>query len=322
AYEIMQLHKGDILVDSKVGKGSTFTIRLLLGKAHFEDAQLFEKVKGESEHLSPEPVAEAGGPVFIEKPDSDKPVVLVVEDNTEVLMYISDCLKDLFKVETAIDGNDGLDKLKSIHPDLIITDVMMPEIDGIEFTKEIKNDFEHSHIPVIMLTAKSNVADQIEGVESGAEAYILKPFNSQYLRAVAQNFLKQRELVIRKYRDKETGVQYNAKITSKDDEFLKQIFDIIEENFTNSSFNVEQLIDKSAYSRTVLYNKVKGMMGVSPVDLIRQVRLKHAAMLITVGGHKIAEAAYASGFNDPKYFRKCFKKMYKISPTEYKNENT
>jgi YesN/AraC family two-component response regulator len=212
--------------------------------------------------------------------------------------------------------------LKDIHPDLIITDVMMPKLDGIGFTKKVKDDFKHSHIPVIMLTAKSNVADQIEGVESGAEAYILKPFNAQYLRAVAQNFIKQRELVIRKYRDNEIGVHYDARITSKDDEFLKQIFKIIEENFTNSNFNVEQLIDKSAFSRTVLYNKVKGLLGVSPVDLIRQVRLKHAARLITEGGHKISEAAYASGFNDPKYFRKCFKKMYNISPTEYKNENT
>ncbi|MDA3816273.1 MAG: response regulator [Prolixibacteraceae bacterium] len=322
AYEIMQLHKGDIIVDSKVGEGSTFTIRLPLGKAHFDDAQLYEKIEGEQEHLNPDPITETSEPIVFEKPDSKKPVVLVVEDNTEVLLYISDCLNDLFKVETAIDGRDGLEKIKSIHPDLIITDVMMPEVNGIEFTKEVKNDFEHSHIPVIMLTAKSNVADQIEGVESGAEAYILKPFNSQYLRAVSQNFIKQRELVIRKYRDNEIGVHYDAKITSKDDEFLQQIFKIIEENFTNSDFNVEQLIDKSAYSRTVLYNKVKGMLGVSPVDLIRQVRLKHAARLITEGGHKISEAAYASGFNDPKYFRKCFKKMYSISPTEYKNENT
>jgi DNA-binding response OmpR family regulator/two-component sensor histidine kinase len=322
AYEIMQLHKGNILVKSTVGEGSTFTIRLPLGKKHFDEALLTENTRGESRHLDLEPVS---GPDKTETPvvqSKNKPVVLVVEDNAEVLMYIGDCLKDRFRVETAIDGYDGLEKLKNIHPDLIITDVMMPKLNGIEFTKKVKDDFEHSHIPVIMLTAKSNVADQIEGVESGAEAYILKPFNAQYLRAVAQNFIKQRELVIRKYRDNEIGVHYDAKITSKDDEFLKQIFKIIEENFTNSAFNVEQLIDKSAYSRTVLYNKVKGMLGVSPVDLIRQVRLKHAARLITEGGHKISEAAYASGFNDPKYFRKCFKKMYNISPTEYKNENT
>ncbi|MDA3928184.1 MAG: response regulator, partial [Prolixibacteraceae bacterium] len=324
AHEIMKLHKGNILVESEENKGSNFKIRMLMGKNHYEKAQISDKTENIHHHHQ-KPVQEGSfetnTPVIVEVPKKDAPTALIVEDNSEVLMYVSDCLKANFKIETAINGEEGLKKLKHIHPDIIISDVMMPVLDGIEMTKIIKTDFNTSHIPVIMLTAKSNLADQIVGVESGAEAYILKPFNAEYLKAVATNFIKQRELVIQKYRDKKVNDNFDAKITSKDEQFLNEIFEIIETNFADSEFNVEKLISTSVYSRTVLYNKVKGMLGVSPVDLIRQIRLKHAARLISEGGHKISEAAYACGFNDPKYFRKCFKIMYGVNPTEYKNEH-
>ncbi|MFA9388298.1 MAG: two-component regulator propeller domain-containing protein [Prolixibacteraceae bacterium] len=321
AYEIMQLHKGDILVESVENQGSRFTIRMLMGNAHYAPDQIKTQTSNAVHHHQ-SPVQEENfdeaEKVIVQIPQDNSPLALVVEDHPEVLMYVCDSLKPNFKVETAINGKEGLAKLEYLHPDLIITDVMMPEMDGIEMCKSIKANFNTSHIPVIMLTAKSNMADQIEGVESGAEAYILKPFNSEYLRVVANNFIKQRELVIRKYRDKQVGDTFDTKITNKDDQFLKEIFGIIEQHFTDSEFNVEQLISISVYSRTVLYNKVKGLLGVSPVDLIRQVRLKHAARLISEGGNKISEAAYASGFNDPKYFRKCFKAMFGVNPTEYK----
>lgn len=321
AYEIMQLHKGDILVESEENKGSRFKIRLLMGNAHYEKSQIKENTNGLHVHQTPvqEENFKIPAPVMVELPQTGSPLALIVEDHPEVLMYVSDCIKPIFKIETAINGKEGLEKLKFIHPDLIITDVMMPVMDGIEMTKAIKADFNTSHIPVIMLTAKSNIADQIIGVESGAEAYLLKPFNAEYLRAVSYNFIKQRELVIQKYRDKTHSDVFDAKITTKDDQFLNEIFEIINQHFTDSEFNVEQLISISVYSRTVLYNKVKGLLGVSPVDLIRQVRLKHAARLIAEGGNKISEAAYTSGFNDPKYFRKCFKAMYGVNPTDYKS---
>ncbi|MCF8357462.1 MAG: response regulator [Prolixibacteraceae bacterium] len=318
AYEIMKLHKGDILVESEEGNGAKFKIRLLTGTTHFENAEIHTGHEGKYRHRSPD---EEDEKLPENEPYCDgsekQPLALVIEDNPEVLMYIANCLKEHFRVEKAIDGTEGLDKLTVMHPDIIITDVMMPKKDGIEFTLELKANFETSHIPVIMLTAKSNIADQVMGIEAGAEAYILKPFNSTYLRAVALNFIKQREAVIRKYRDKAVLDSYNAKISSRDDQFLKEIFSIIEEHLTDSSFNVEHLIDYSKYSRTVMYNKIKGLLGVTPVDLVRQLRLKHAAMLFTRKGHKISEAAYASGFNDPKYFRKCFKNFYGMSPTEY-----
>ncbi|MBN2805438.1 MAG: response regulator, partial [Prolixibacteraceae bacterium] len=320
AYEIMQLHKGDILVDSDEGKGSRFIIRLRTGYDHYEKDALREKPH--SNHVHQQPLEEEGdekAPVLLDVHLNDAPLALIVEDNPEVLLYVSESIKPLFKIETAINGRDALDKLKHLHPDVIITDVMMPELDGIALTKAIKADFNTSHIPVVMLTAKSNMEDQIIGVESGAEAYLLKPFNAEYLRAVTSNLIKQRELVIQKYRDKKAGELFDTKITNKDDQFLNEIFEIIEKNFSDPEFNVEQLISLSVYSRTVLYNKVKGLLGVSPVDLIRQVRLKHAARLITEGGNKISEAAYACGFNDPKYFRKCFKAMFGVNPTEYKS---
>jgi signal transduction histidine kinase/ligand-binding sensor domain-containing protein/CheY-like chemotaxis protein/AraC-like DNA-binding protein len=319
AYEIMQLHKGNILVESDEGKGSRFIISLRTGFGHFEKDELREKTQ--FNHVHQQPVDEdstENSPVILDVHLNDAPLALIVEDNPEVLLYVSESIKSLFKVETAINGREALDKLKHLHPDVIITDVMMPEMGGIELTKAIKADFNTSHIPVVMLTAKSNMEDQIIGIESGAEAYLLKPFNAEYLRAMVTNLIKQRELVIQKYRDKKAGELFNTKITNKDDQFLNEIFEIIEKHFSDSEFNVEQLISVSVYSRTVLYNKVKGLLGVSPVDLIRQVRLKHAARLITEGGHKISEAAYACGFNDPKYFRKCFKTMFGVNPTEYK----
>lgn len=202
---------------------------------------------------------------------------------------------------------------------------MMPEMDGIEMTKQLKQNFETSHIPVVMLTAKSNIADQIDGIESGAESYILKPFNSEYLRAVTQNFIRQREVIFKRFGDKQPNVpkpESKTKLTSKDELFLTELFKLIEENLPSSEFNVDKLISLTPYSRTVMYNKVKGLLGVSPVDLIRQMRLKHAARLLSEAGYNISEAAYASGFNDIRYFRQCFKNQFSETPSEYRNRQT
>ena len=195
---------------------------------------------------------------------------------------------------------------------------MMPVMDGIEMTKQIKNNIETSHIPVVMLTAKSAIEDQIHGVDSGAEAYILKPFNAEYLLAVLKNILRQREFVIRRYTDKKYVEPEEIKITPKDDEFMKNIVNIIEENYPNPEFNVEKLVELSTFSRTVMYNKVKGLTGLTPVDFIRQMRLKYAAGILKESDRNVSETAYLTGFNDVKYFSKCFKELFGISPKEYR----
>ncbi len=323
AFEIIKLHKGEILVESEENSGSKFTVRLQTGYDHFKKNEINSISNATHHHRKPVEDDEFFTEIKqVKEKTSKMPIALVVEDNPEVLIYLNDCLKNHFNVVTAINGVEGIEKANLLYPDIIISDVMMPQKDGIQMTTELKADFNTSHIPVIMLTAKSNIDDQIQGIESGAEAYIIKPFNSRYLRAVATNLLLQRETIIKKYRDKTTPENYEAKISNHDDLFLKEIIDIIENHLTEEEFNVEQLINYSKYSRTVLYTKIKGLLGVAPVDLIRQIRLKHAAKLISREGCKISDAAFSSGFNDPKYFRKCFKTFYGISPSDYQKSKS
>ncbi|MBN2519623.1 MAG: response regulator, partial [Bacteroidales bacterium] len=324
--EIMKLHKGEITADSKVNVGSCFTIRIRLGNGHFSNEELVSEDDTvevqKHKKIEIEEVEIDNEINHLENEDEEKTLnkILIVEDNHDIKGYISDSLKDSFEIYTAANGKQGYEIILEHHPDIIVTDVMMPEMDGIQMTKLVKENFETSHIPVVMLTAKSLIKDQIDGIESGAEAYILKPFNSEYLRAVISNLLKQRENIIRKYRDKK---EYNAneiKITSKDEEFMNNIVQTIEKHYSDPEFNVEKLAEKSNYGRTVMYNKIKGLTGVSPVDFLRQMRLKKAANLLINSDYNVSEVAYMTGFSDVKYFSKRFKTLFNILPKEYKDQ--
>lgn len=321
SYEIMKLHKGEILVQSEPGKGSIFTIRTRLGKDHFAvDDFKIENDSGEVKHILPIENADfdTESAQIYSGTDNTKPKMLLVEDNIEIIIYVRNIFETFFEIRTAKNGKEGLSCLQEFHPDIIITDIMMPQMDGIEMTKRIKENFETSHIPVVMLTAKSAIEDQIIGIESGAEAYILKPFNSIYLNTVVKNLIKQRENIIRKYRDK-SPVQFDEiKITPRDEEFLHNIMGIIEKHYSDPSFNVEKMVEFSTYSRTVFYNKLKGLTGLSPVDFLRQARLKIASEILVKGGRGVSETAFMTGFNDVKYFSKCFKQMFGMTPAEYK----
>lgn len=322
SYEIMKLHKGDILVESEPGQGSVFTIRTRLGKDHYADEDFKDPGCGEEHvnHITPIENADYNieDLAALSSETTEKPKILVVEDNIEIIIYIRNIFEPSFEIKTAKHGLEGLECLEEFHPDVIITDVMMPGLDGIEMTRRIKDNFDTSHIPVVMLTAKSALEDQIIGIESGAEAYILKPFNSIYLSTVVKNLLKQREFIIRKYRDKNPAHLENVKITARDEEFLNNIVSIIENNYANPEFNVEKMVDISAYSRTVFYNKLKGLTGLSPVDFLRQTRLKMASEILINSGRGVSETAFMTGFNDVKYFSKCFKQMFGVTPAEFK----
>jgi CheY-like chemotaxis protein/AraC-like DNA-binding protein len=245
--------------------------------------------------------------------------VLLVEDNDEIIDYVKNLLENKYNLLIAKNGREGINQVSGSHPDLIITDLMMPEMDGIEMTSQLKSDFATSHIPIIMLTAKSQIEDQIQGIETGAEAYILKPFNADYLLAVISTIIKQREIVIRKFRDKKDIGDESLKLTTKDERFMNEIIRIIEENYTEPSFNVEKLVEKSTVGRTVMYNKIKGLTGSSPVEFLREMRLHIASNLLIESGYNVSEVGYMSGFNDIKYFSKCFKTHFGMTPTEFKN---
>lgn len=325
AYEIVKLHKGDIMVESEPGKGCCFSIRMQKGTNHFDKRQT-EILEGPAQEvIHQEVLFEAS---LQEKSDDANEAkqqykVLVVEDNPEIVEYLQSCLQKNFLIETAGNGREGLAKLEHFHPDLIITDVMMPEMDGVEMTKNIKADINTSHIPVIMLTAKSNMQDQITGVESGAEAYILKPFNAIYLRAVINNIIKHRKQVnSRLIKDDKVEVSPNQiNITSKDEKFLQDIMKIIEENYEDTEFNVEKLVELSYVSRTVFYNKIKGLTGLSPIEFLRQVRIKIAGQLLLESDYNISEIAFMAGFNNVKYFRQHFKAIFGMTPNEYKSSH-
>ena len=321
SYEIMKLHKGDIKVSSEPGKGSRFSIIVLPGKEQFTD----EEVSGMNDeeplkHSSVPEIEDIDKDTLIPKDtlENNIPKLLIVEDNHEIIIYLNKILSVYFDLRSVTNGKEGLELLDSFHPDLIITDVMMPVMDGIEMTKKIKNNIETSHIPVVMLTAKSSIEDQIIGIDSGAEAYLLKPFNTEYLLAIIRNIIRQREIVIRKYRDKKQVRPEDIKITPKDDDFMTRIVEIIESYYSNPEFNVEKLVEYSTFSRTVMYNKIKGLTGLTPVDFIRQMRLRYAAGILSESDRNVSETAYLTGFNDVKYFSKCFKEMYGISPKDYK----
>ena len=325
SYEIMKLHSGEIQVISEEGKGSRFSIRIRLGYEHFsrEDLANSNTQNAGQPHRKLEEfgdISEPGQTVL--EGDSGKhiPEILVVEDNDEITGYVQHILESLYNIMIARNGVEAIELLKTHHPDLIITDLMMPGMDGIELTLRIKENFETSHIPVIMLTARSQIEDQIQGIESGAEAYILKPFNANYLQAIVRNMLRQREIILKRFLDRGELIPEGIKITSKDEKFMHDILEIIKKNYSNPEFNVEKLVELSTVGRTVFYNKIKGLTGNAPVEFLRSMRLKIASDMLIDSGYNVSEVGYMSGFNDIKYFSKCFKIQFGMTPSEYKQK--
>jgi signal transduction histidine kinase/ligand-binding sensor domain-containing protein/DNA-binding NarL/FixJ family response regulator len=322
SYELAKLHKGNILVTSVVGKGSIFTIRLLKGDEHFTNMPAFvtdESVNSKHHGEFTEDISENLNREETENSDTaGKNMILVVEDNQEILNYICQSLKSFFICIGAKNGNEGLHIAKTLNPDLIITDIMMPEMDGIEMTRILKEDFKTSHIPVIMLTSKSNLRDQIEGIETGAEAYIVKPFSMEYLKTVAANLINQRSNVIDWFIGKNKSITLIPKVNSKDEDFLMKLVAYIEENISRE-LPIENLADHCNVSRTVFYNKIKGLTGSSPIEFTRKIKLNRALQILA-DGNNVSEAAFMTGFSDVKYFSRLFKNQFGYLPSKHKSE--
>ena len=322
SYELARLHRGDIMISSTVGSGSTFTIRLLKGTDHFLNAPGIdlEELTSDAEYTHIKDYTEVFGEekrIHLADP-ADKNLMLVVEDNQEILTYICQSLKSFFNTIGAKNGEEGIHLAKTMNPDIIVTDIKMPGIDGIEMTRRLKEDFATSHIPVIMVTSKSDLKDQIEGIETGAEAYIVKPFNMEYLRTVASNLLSQRSKVFKYFLNNKPDEKETIKIGSKDSEFLGNIVKYVEEKYT-TDISISNLADHCNVSRTVLYNKIKGLTGFSPVEFIRGMKMNIALKLLE-NGYNVSEAAYKTGFSDVKYFSKLFKAQFGYSPSRHKGE--
>ena len=305
--KIVELHGGKIEFKSKENLGATFSVILQKGSEHYNEKDILIRDKDTNKSE------------FIEDDISSNIRILLVDDNEDLRATIKEELEKKYTVIDAPNGKEALLIAVAKNPDLIITDVMMPVMGGKELCNIIKTNFQTSHIPVIMITALSEVDDKVEGLEIGADTYIEKPFKMKILMATVNNLIKSRRRLNQIFNPNSDG---KVKIKSADDNFLSEVVQIIKENITNSEFSIDLISDKTGLSRSNLFRKLKGLTNMSPVDLVMKIKLNHAAELLkTNKAMRISNVAYESGFNDPRYFSTLFKKTFGKTPKEYSKEN-
>lgn len=347
--ELIELHQGNIQVNTETGIGSEFIVTLPLDQKVYEGKENAEFIlsdipsthnQKDSKHKAIFPIPEKKNILqeniaycdVDDKTDEEFISVLIIEDNTELRSFLNDILSGTYKVIEATNGQEGLEQALQYIPDFIISDVMMPVMDGLDMVKAIKEQRDICHIPIILLSAKSSLDDRISGLEHGIDDYITKPFSSTYLKIRIKYLLQQRkqlqELYLKQWSKtlKKTPVPIAdieptpPQITSFDEEFMKRVMEIMNNQMDNSDFIIDEFAKKLGMGRTVFYQKLKSLTGLSPIDFVREMRIKRAKQLAESGEYNVSTIAYMTGFNDPKYFSKCFKKRYGVSPSEFQNK--
>jgi len=323
--ELVELLHGAIDVRSKLGKGTTFTVRVPVGKDHLSEEKFLLKKPDEIDtidysidHDDIKDSGESTEDIFQSTGSEDEsPLVLIVEDHTDIRTHLREKLEDSFRIMEANDGIVGLDKAIENIPDLILTDLMMPRMNGVEMCNKLKTDERTSHIPVIMLTAKAEEEDKLAGLETGADAYIIKPFSMKEVRLRVRKLIEQRNMLRDRFSREITLELKDITITSVEDKFLQNTMIIIEEHMDDDEFEVRKLQDEVGMSRMQLFRKLKAVTGQTPSEFIRTVRLKRAAKLFEQNFGNVAQVAFKVGFNNLSYFAKCFKELYKVAPSDY-----
>lgn len=311
-----ELHHGEISATSVEGKGSTFTINIPVRQKGEVTNQSTEKIEHLVEPSSAQEVPNQARHIdeLIQPHQTDKPEVLIIDDNIDIRTYLRSVLSEKYNVSEASDGKVGLELARKIVPDIVLSDIMMPVMDGLEFCQQLKTDKAISHIPVILLTARSLDEQRVEGYEHGADAYISKPFSLRLLLSRIDNLIESRKKLSQTWskgvEDDEIGNLSNE----IDKSFLKQLRKIIQENLANSDLSVEQIGDEIGLSRVQLYRKVKALTGYSPVEILRKARLTRARHLLQTTERTVSEVAYAVGFSTPSYFSKCYKDEFGENP--------
>lgn len=338
--ELVEMHKALISVDSKLGEGSCFKVDFQKGKEHYDDTVEFlqdDITVGMEYIVVPEPVditasEETEKPLSDEDVESSKGMMLLVEDNSELRLFLRSIFSSEYRIVEAANGMEGWSKALKFLPDIIISDLMMPEKDGIALMRELRADMTTSHIPVVLLTAKSSIESKLEGLEYGADDYITKPFSATYLKARVRNLLVQRQKLQTLYRQDlmpagaptstEEGDQAEKKapeMSSIDRKFMDKLVELMEKNMDNGDLVVDDLVRELAVSRSVFFKKLKTLTGLAPIEFIKEMRINRAVQLIDTGEYSMTQISYMVGINDPRYFSKCFKQKMGMTPTEYRD---
>lgn len=307
--ELVTLHHGTIEVSSEPGKGSVFTVEIPIDREVYSEREIAES--------SPLKVQEEETDTFI--PD-EKPCILFIDDNKDLRELIQHIFSKKYQIFIAENALQGLELLKNTPVDIIICDIMMPQMNGLEFCRQIKGDIQTNHIPIIMLTAKNATDDQIECYKAGAESYIAKPFEMKILQARIDNLLQSREQSRQSFRSKMEINISNLNYQTSDEEFLNNAMQCVERHIQESEFDTVQMANELHISRSTLSRKCKVISGCTPLEFIRNIKLKYACALLKKKTISISEVAYATGFSSPKYFTKCFKEEFGMTPTEYQSQ--
>ena len=312
---IVEGHNGKVVVSDSPLSGASFCLIMPL-KAATKFNQIPEPVTNISSEVDLIPESEQCDGVNTEQP-KEAPVLLIVEDNDDMRHFLLDNFKADFKVVTAVNGVEGLACLKANDIDLIVSDLMMPEMNGLEFCQAVRENYLYSHIPFVLLTAKTDLDTKIEGLNFGADSYIEKPFSIHYLNAQINNLIESRRMLRKKYSEMPFVPISTIAGNMADKEFLNKLNNIVENNISNDEFNIDQLAEELFISRSGLFAKIKSLAGVTPNELIQLVRLKKAAEYISMKQYRINEIVYLVGFNNPSYFSKCFQKQFGLTPKEF-----
>ncbi|MFT6806983.1 MAG: DNA-binding response OmpR family regulator, partial [Saprospiraceae bacterium] len=320
---IVELHTGKVLAQSKIGQGSKFTVQLPIGKSHFTKEQLIPEYRGaehESHYQAKFIKHRIKSSVLLPDHISNKnnhSQLLIVEDNLEIRSFLVEIFEKDYVILEASNGREGLEILSDHVPNLIISDLMMPEMDGLTFCRQVRKMEKTTHIPVILLTARTATVFQVEGFQSGADAYITKPFQPAIIRAQVKGLLTSRQRMRESFAKKITLQPTDIEITSHEEEFINKMIQQVEENLDNDDLNRNFLAQSMAMSPSSLYRKLKSLTGFTTNAFIRSIRLKRGAQLMRDTQLNISEIAYLVGFSDLKYFRRCFRDQFDMNPSEY-----
>lgn len=321
--ELTRIHKGEIDYSDSEWGGACFSVSIPTNRDFYDPKDIVgaqEVVLNDTTIIPIEEYDTSEENEAEDKRHTKKYKILLIEDDEEIRSFLENQLSDIFTVSTASNGLLGWKAAINEEPNLIVCDVMMPEMDGFEVTRKLKSDFQTSHIPIILLTAHSSIEHQLEGINAGADAYIIKPFSTAYLISRITKLIEQREKLQYKFAHEPGMIQTTICTTDKDNEFITKIHAIIEKHIDDADFSIDDFARAVHMGRTIFYKKIKGITNYSPNEYLRIVRLKKATELLKSTELNVSEIAYHVGFNDPDYFSKCFREQFGVRPTQFRQE--